>query len=634
MNHKDTLANYLQHHRIVTDGAFGTYFQSICSEDIFPEQANFTCPDLVREVHLKYLQAGARLIRTNTFAANTDNISGGITRVQEVCRQAYRIADQARSEYIQKHQKNKMREDIFIAADIGPIAVSGEDRREQVLEEYLQIADTFLETGVDAILFETFPSLDLIDQVIAKVREKSDIFIWVSMSVNQTGYSQAGIGTAFLLKEMQNMPQVDAFGFNCGVGPGHMHRSLKGENLFGKNGAYGDKFLSVLPNASYPRIVRGQVVFTKNDAYFADKLIEIAGLGASIIGGCCGTSPDTIAAIKKRMDAEPSLWENNREQNVSSRKAEEKRAARAACAAIETNQEDAAEKEHTAWFEKAKNPNGKLIAVELSPPPNARDDKVLEAACMLRDMNVDVVTFPDSPSGRTRADSILMAAKVKAKTNLRVMPHICCRDKNAIAIRAQILGAHMSDIRDFLVITGDPVPTMARESIKSVFQFDAVGLMKIIDQVNQTEFDGMGPDQILHFGGAINQNKLNFDSEIRRVKRKMEAGASYFFSQPMFTEQEAEKLRRIKKETKARIFCGIMPLISKKNALFIQNEMPGMCVTDEIVSRFDKADTRQAGEAVGVEIARQMIELTKDFADGFYFSIPFNRVYLLQDILA
>lgn len=623
MNSKVTLEQYLQFHRILTDGAFGTYFQSICEEDIFPEQANAVRPDLVKQVHMAYLNAGARLIRTNTFAANTDNISGGIETVQKLCAQAVFIAKEAKEEFIRSCQQNKKREEIFIAGDIGPISISSQDDREAILQEYLQIADTFLTCGVDAILFETFPSLDLIDQVIQEIRKKSDIFIWVSVSVNQTGYTQAGISIPFMLKEMQANGQINAFGFNCGVGPGHMHRSLKTEKIE-KIVAGSGKFLSVLPNASYPRIVRGQVVFTKNDSYFADKLIEIAQMGVAIIGGCCGTTPSTIAMVKQKLDEKESLWE------VAPVTASEEDGWEAQKGEISQNQDTP----KLRWFENPNPANGKLIAVELSPPPSANDDKILEAAYQLRDMNVDIVTFPDSPSGRTRADSILMAAKVKAKTDLRVMPHICCRDKNAIAIRAQILGAHMSDIRDFLVITGDPIPTMARESVKSVFNFDAVGLMKIIDQVNQTEFEKDSMSQKLSYGGAINQNKLNLESEIRRVQRKMEAGASYFLTQPIFTKEEAEKIKLIKERTGARIFCGIMPLISQKNALFIQNEMVGMCVTDEIVSRYRPDMTRAEGEQVGVALAKEIMEMTKEFADGFYFSIPFNRVYLLQDILA
>jgi homocysteine S-methyltransferase len=209
------------------------------------------------------------------------------------------------------------------------------------------------------------------------------------------------------------------------------------------------------------------------------------------------------------------------------------------------------------------------------------------------------------------------------------MPHICCRDKNAIAIRSQFLGAYINGVRNLLLITGDPVPTMIRQDVKSVFNFDAVGLMKIGREMNEEEFKA---DPMV-FGGAINHNRLNLDVEIKRVKRKMEAGATFFFTQPVFSDEDVKKLYKIKKETGARVLCGIMPLVSLKNASFIKNEMAGIHVTDEIIAKYRADMTREEGEAVGIAIARDVMSKTKDIVDGYYFSIPFNRVYLLKEIL-
>lgn len=620
MQQKTSLRDYCKYNRILTDGAFGTFFTSIAGDDIFPEQANLDKPELVRQVHLEYLKAGAALLRTNTFAANTENMHGGLPKILDCCEKAYILANEAREEYVANRQKDKRRRDIFIAGDMGPMTFAGEEERQRAYEEYLQIAKRFIALGADALLFETFPSLDLIRDVICEIRKISDIFIWVQVSVNQMGYSGSGLSARTLWKEMTEMSEIDAIGFNCGVGPGHLCQIMKqmlSEHFMGEN-----KVISALPNAGYPKIVRGQVIFSQNETYFSEKMAEMAELGVGIVGGCCGSTPDFIAAVKKRFDEKRELWDVDDsfyEEKIES----------AGCDLKKRMSETS-----PGWLSHPKRPDGKLIAVELSPPPNAKDEKVMEAAHLLQGMDVDIVTFPDSPSGRTRADSILMAAKVRRETNLTVMPHICCRDKNAIAIRSQILGADLSDIKDFLVVTGDPVPTMARTELRSVFHFDSVGLMRIIREINETEFGEEKTDAHIRYGGAINQNRRNLEIEIGRVKKKMEAGAQFFLTQPMFTEQEAQRILQIKQETGAKILCGIMPLISRKNALFIQNEMTGMCVTDEIVSRYEHADTRQAGEEVGVSLAREMMELTYDFADGFYFSIPFNRVYLLKDILA
>ncbi len=267
--------------------------------------------------------------------------------------------------------------------------------------------------------------------------------------------------------------------------------------------------------------------------------------------------------------------------------------------------------------------------MELAPPFGSSDEKVLDAAYYLKAQGVDVATFPDSPSGRTRADSVLMGVKVMEKSGLCVMPHVCCRDKNAIAIRSQLLGAYMNGIRNLLVVTGDPVPTLMRKDVKGVYNFDSVGFMRILQEMNEEEF---AQDPFV-YGGALNPGRINLKIETDRMKKKMLAGASFFMTQPLFVQEDIRKLRQIKEETGARILCGIMPLVSKKNARFIQNEMAGIHVTEEIVARYDGAVTREEGEAAGVALAREIMEVTGDFADGYYFSIPFNRVELLPRIL-
>lgn len=584
------IRDYLKKEIMITDGAFGTYFSMICPDGMFPEKANTEAPELVKQVHRAYLDAGANLIRTNTFATNTRALGMDLQAVLENAKQGFLLA------------KEVAQENTFIAGDIGPIRKGAYDDEEQIKEEYLALARQFSELGADAIVFETFSDTALILEVAEELRKESDIFVWLQFSVNQLGYSNAGISAKTLLEEAISSKYIDATGLNCGVGPGHMTQIL------GKLEITGEKPVSALPNASYPKIMQDRIVFMENMDYFAEKLADLKAMGISILGGCCGTNPDYIKKTASVLS-----------RSVSVRKKSEK-------------EESKAEKASTKpplirkkWFESEK----KLIAVELSPPPVAHDEKLMEAAHLLKTYQVDVVTFPDSPSGRTRADSILTAAKVATETGLCVMPHICCRDKNAIGIRSQLLGAYLSEIRDFLIITGDPVPTMVRSEIKGVFNFDSVGLMKLVKEMNKESFG----EDALSYGGAINQNRLNLEVEINRVKKKMEQGAQFFLTQPVFSEEEVAKLRRIKKETGARILCGIMPLVSYKNACFIKNEMAGMQVTEEVTLRYRDAKTREEGEAVGIALAREIMEMAKDFADGYYYSIPFNRVYMLEKIL-
>ena len=425
-------------------------------------------------------------------------------------------------------------------------------------------------------------------------------FVVVQFSVNQFGYSHAGLSARKLIQRAEEIPQIDAVGFNCGVGPGHMQKIIREVPFHGK------KFRSALPNAGYPQYISNRMIFhDRNIDYFADKVRDMARDGADLLGGCCGTTPAHIRALRDSL----SLTQPKRPPVIS----------------IPTPR--AVPKEDHAFF--AGKEGKKLIAVELAPPVGSDDKTLMDAAHLLQKSGVDVLTFPDSPSGRTRADSILMAEKVARETGMQVMPHICCRDKNAIAMRSQLLGAYLNHIDNFLVITGDPIPSLVRNSVKSVFNFDSVGLMGILNDMNEDQF-AAAP---ITYGGAVNQSRKNLDFEISRVKKKMAAGASFFLSQPASTKESIHRLRRVKAETGARILCGIMPFVSLKNALFIKNEMTGIQVTDEVLARYRPDMTREEGEAAGVQLAREMMALSADFADGYYFSFPFNRVSMLEKVL-
>lgn len=584
------ISDYLKEKRLLTDGSFGTYYAEKYQTDDSPEQANLDHPERVLEIHREYVQAGAKLLRTNTFTVNSTHFHDP-AQVRRVIQAAVRLAREAIGD-----------REIYLAGDIGAISEYQLKDSEEKTKEYVEIGRIFLDEGVDILLFETVSSPDCVLDAIRTLKKERPFYAMVQYSVNQYGYSGVGLSARRLLQETEKTPEVDATGFNCGIGPGHM------EQLLHRLPLSGEKPLVVMPNAGYPQYVRNRIQFADNIDYFLLKMKDLVAFGADIIGGCCGTSPKYIQRIAAQVDLCAAQKQD--------------------AAQVEQREQKSIE-DGSFFLRDGKEKPGKLYAVELAPPLNANDEVLMDAAHLLRRAGVDVVTFPDSPSGRTRADSVLMAEKVLRETGICVMPHICCRDKNAIAIRSQMLGAQLNGIRNMLVVTGDPVPMMARETVRSVFHFDSVGLMKILRDMNEEVF----PDRPLTYGGAINQGRRNLDIEIGRVKKKMAEGASFFFTQPIFGEADAARVRRIKEETGARILCGIMPLVSRRNALFMKNEMTGIAVTDDIVAQYAEQATRAEGEAVGVRIARQVIRLTEDFADGYYFSFPFNRVYLLEQIL-
>lgn len=584
---KKDIRKAVKEKNLLFDGAFGTYYAVKSGKEELPERANDENPCLVKEIHKEYIEAGAQIIRTNTFASGCAALSCGREALKRNLRSACRMAGEAVSE---------SGKEVYVAGDIGPLSCGGEAAE----EEYFLIAKTLLEAGADFLLFETFSDYRQVLPVIRRIRkENRDVFVALHFSVNQYGYTGGGISIRKIFEDLAAEPDVDGLGLNCGVGPGHMLRILE------KLPLVSGKIYSALPNASYPKLIQDRIVFLENRDYFAEKLSVLNAMGLDCLGGCCGTTPEYIRQAAGIFDYKKKTRH----------------------AAVQSGQA-AGEKQPAkhAFYKQEKKP---LIAVELSPPFGSSDEKVLDAAYYLKSRGVDVATFPDSPSGRTRADSILMGVKVLEKSGLCVMPHVCCRDKNAIAIRSQLLGAYMNGVRNLLVVTGDPVPMLLRKDVKGVYNFDSVGFMRILQEMNEEEF---AQDPFV-YGGALNPGRVNLRIETERMKKKMQAGASFFMTQPLFIREDIQKLRQIKEETGARILCGIMPLVSKKNARFIQNEMAGIHVTEEIVARYDTAVTREEGEAAGVALAREIIEETEDFADGYYFSIPFNRVELLPRIL-
>lgn len=582
------IKDYLKYHKLVTDGAFGTYYAEKYQTQEMPENANTEYPERVLPIHRSYIEAGAKLIRTNTFASNTLLLHSDIQIVKENIRSAVKLAKQAVCE---------SGKEVFIAGDIGPIPDF-----KYADEQYYEIAKTFLEEDIHILTFETFSDLEQILPAIQKLKQ-DDVFFMVQFSVNQFGYSNSGFSAKRLIKEAASIAEIDAVGLNCGVGPGHMAQILDKIDL--NHG----KYTISLPNAGYPKLIRNHMQFTDNQTYFVLKLQEMAAKGMDIVGGCCGTNPNYIQKLTSALD-------------FTQRKKQPSEIPSSISVPHETKNGFF---RHSDGSLKKK----KLIAVELAPPANVNDEKLMEAAHILEKADVDVVTFPDSPSGRTRVDSVLMAEKVKRETNLNVMPHICCRDKNAIAMRSLLMGAQVNNIHNMLIITGDPIPVVVRQTIKGVFNFDAVGLMKIVKDMNEEIF----MDDPIVYGGAINQGRPNLEVEIKKVKRKMDAGAEFFFTQPVFSKEEAERIRQIKEETGARILCGIMPLISRRNALFMKNEIAGISVTDEIVHRYPENGTKEEGESIGISIAKEVISYTEDFVDGYYFSFPFNKVHMLDKIL-
>jgi homocysteine S-methyltransferase len=604
------IRDYLAKHRLIMDGAMGTYYSGLVNNNNeISEYANLDSPETIINIHRSYIEAGAKLIRTNSFAANREALSITALEQEKLLQASYDIAKKAVKE---------SGKEVYIACDIGPISESSKTE-EEILEEYKFICNVFIKEKPEIILFETFLSFKYIRELVPYIKEKlPDTFIITNFCLDKNGYTPAGISMTSLLEELAKTQEIDAGGFNCGIGSGHMYHLLE-KVKFPDN-----KYIAITPNAGYPEQFQNRMVFMDNEGYFTENMKRIAGLGVDIMGGCCGTAPNYIQNLTRYINTEDLNRENRINYlNLST-----------APFGIKVSAEKDAGNSGTDEVIRKNNlyelfqTGKKVVAVELDPPFDAKDEMILECAKKLKNSRTDVITLADSPMGRSRVDSILMSVKIARETGMEVMPHLCCRDKNMIAMRSGILGAYVNGIRNILVVTGDPIPSENRQSATGVFDYNSIQLMEFAKEMNREHFS----EEPVYYGGALNYGRGDISKIVERMKKKIDAGAKYFLTQPIFSSEDIDRIRCIKEKVDTKILCGIMPLVSYRNANFIKNEITGIHVPDEIVNRYHPDMSKEEAEWTGAEIASEIIEKLSPFADGYYFMLPFNRVSLMDKI--
>lgn len=575
------LKDYLKDNILLTDGAFGTYYAQKYGHDSICERANIDFPQRVRSIHKDYIEAGAKLIRTNTFAANKYNLNMDEEKRTEIIKKGYEIAVSYAND-----------KDIIVAADIGPVG-SITDKAieipiEDKLNEYKAIIDIFVECGAEVFLFETMPSVELLDESVDYIRKRvEDAFIIVQFAVLPDAHTSTGISAVELIDGTINM-DVDVVGFNCGSGPSHMLRHIK------RIKKITNKPISALPNASFPSRVGNRTFYVDNEKYFADIANDILSEGVKIIGGCCGTTPGHIRRISDAIT------------NGIVAKAKKPR-----------------KKHKLSRIVKA--PNIDLL-VEISPPLKSSTKGMLNRINTLKDMGVRNVTLPDSPLGRSRMNPVIISSHIRQQCLVDTIAHLCCRDRNITALRSDVLAAWAMGLRKILCITGDPVAAGNRDDIKSVFNLTSTRLIKMISHMNRELFSS-SPIEIY---GAIDFSVPNFNAVIKRTDRKIKAGANVLLSQPIYSDYAINNIKVLKEQLDIKVYAGIMPPVSYRNAKFLNNEVPGIRLPDEFIEALEKADEdteQQVGVRYAVDIAKHALE----YADGIYLMLPFGRVSVAAD---
>lgn len=590
----------LQNRILLMDGAMGTYFKSLhfdSNEAEVPEKAMLTSPVWIKDIHKEYICAGADIIRTNTFALN-HNMERDTDKLLNGLEEGIRLAEEA----VCESKEEGIDREIYIAVSMGPMKCTSEEEEEKVYQEYRLMIQKAHHMGMKIFDFETFSDIAMAKQLAAFVKEiNPDAFVMVHFVFNKMGYTKYGFNMQRLINELTEDTAIDLFGFNCGIGAAHM------SELFDKVVFPKKCLVGVLPNAGYQQELMGRDMYFNNAGYYAKYVEKLISRGVNVVGGCCGTTPEYTRALRKLLDRHPAPVE----KQIADIKVRE-------------NQD----KEENQFISKL-NRGEKVYVVELDSPFGKCADKFIEGAFRLKENHVDMVTISDSPMAKARADAFEMAIYVQNKTGLSMMPHISCRDRNLIGIHSALLGAHINDIRNLLIITGDPVAREDRDVITPVFDFNSIKLMQYVQNMNEEVFG----NEPFYYGGALNYATGKLELIVARMRKKIEAGCGYFLTQPIYSDEDIERVRALKKMTGAKILCGIMPLVSLKNARFMQNEMPGIHVPDEIVERYHADMKREDAEETAVQICVEIGRKMSDFADGYYIMTPFNRVQLVNRII-
>lgn len=587
------LLDKIKDHILLMDGAMGTYYNQQYGTELEAEEANLVHPEEITAIHKAYIEAGAELIRTNTFAVNHLMFPK-----REECKRAIHAAITCARQAVAESGR-----EVEIAASIGPIRQTVTEDDENTIKEYQFLINSMLAEGIRIFVFETMLELKWVQPLSEYCKSQcEESVVIVQFSLNPSGYTQYGFGMKEIIDKLCQMETVDIFGFNCGVGAAHLRKLLE-KQTFPK-----ECILSVLPNAGYQQELRGRMHYGDDPEYYAKQMERMIPLGINIAGGCCGTTPEHIAALKKVLGGQAPQPKEVVEENADGESVS-----------------NAAPTDFISKLERGE----KVFVVELDAPFDAQMDKFSKGVYALKENGVDMITVSDSPLARSRADAALLAVYAKRLTDISVMPHVAMRDRNLIGLRSEILGVHANGIRDFLVITGDPVGPDNRGKITGVFDVNSIRFMEYLQHMNEEIF----PDQPVYYGGALNYAGNNIRAIVGRMRKKMEAGCAYFLTQPIFSEEDVQRVIELKEMTGAKIICGLMPLVSYRNALFMKNEMPGIHVNDEILNRYDPEMSREEAEDTAVALCLDIAEALRGAADGFYLMTPFHRVGLVNRII-
>jgi methionine synthase I (cobalamin-dependent)/5,10-methylenetetrahydrofolate reductase len=603
---RDLLADSRVH---VVDGAMGTMlygrgvFLNVCYDEL-----NLRQPELVREIHREYLRAGAEVLETNTFGANPLKLA------------SYGLA--ADTEHINSAAAGLAREAAgaraAVAGAVGPLGVRIEPFGELSVDEarhlYLRQVRGLLAGGVDGFILETFSDVNELGAALAAVRELCDLPVIAQMTVGTDGKTHYGTDPEVFGPALQSMG-ADVVGVNCSVGP---HGVLEAVEKLARVVTVP---LSAQPNAGLPREVGDRKIYMASPEYMASYARRIVEAGARFVGGCCGTTPDHIRAIVGFV------------QSVSPRTIHV--VAAAPPQAVEVEAVPIAERSRLG----AKLTEGRFVTtVEIVPPKGVDPAPMFEQVRLLKQAGVDAVNVPDGPRAQSRMGALLAGLMIEREVGLEAVVHYACRDRNLLGMLSDLLGAAAAGIRNLLIVTGDPPKMGPYPEATAVFDIDSIGLTNLVSRLNHGLDPGgnpIGTPTRYVIAVGVNPAAPDLDRELRRFAWKVEAGAEWAITQPVFDLDQLDRFLKRVEQFRIPIVAGLWPLVSLRNAEFLANEVPGVTVPAEVLERMRRASAggKDAALAEGVKISREMLAAVADRVQGVQVSAPLGRVPVALEVI-
>jgi methionine synthase / methylenetetrahydrofolate reductase (NADH) len=599
---------------VVADGAMGSLLYETLGPQRSMDELNVTRSEEVFRIHKAYLEAGAHIIETNTFGANRNKLSalGLEERVVELNHRGVKIAREARE---------AARHEVLIAGSIGPLGINRQVRAlppEQVREIIREQAEALEERGVDFFILETFSDLGELVEAVGAIRSFSQLPIVAQLTYSEEGSTFSGARPRDAWAALHQLG-IQAIGANCSVGPQDHLRIL--QELAQVAGSFP---LSSLPNVGFPQRSGDRVIYPKSSPeYFELFARDAAALGARILGGCCGTTPEHIRAMVQAVEG----LQPGKRAHASS----------AVVAAPEARPVAAREPESSLW---RKIQAGKfVVSVEIDPPKGTSIDRVLEqVGRVMASKHVDAIDINSGPLARVGMDALALAGALEAR-GVETIPHLTTRDANLIGLQAMLLGAWtVGGVRNVLAVTGDPPSVSSSPEISAVYEVDSIGLVKVLSRLNQgTDWGGkeLGGATNFTIGVAVNPITEDPDEELRRFEAKVKAGAHFAMTQPIFDPAHWDAfLKRMGGKSPIPVLLGIWPLSSYKQALRLNNEVPGIVIPEDLLKQLESAGS--AARDLGFALGRRMLDWARTARGlgivGAYLIPPFKRYEEILDL--